>query len=77
MNRAKRRWFPKKPICEGGSREFLTVGLQEVRPALMLLSLSMGLSLTLMILELCIYWQSKICKRRMIPVHVASKRTFR
>lgn len=52
MNRMKRIWFPKKPDCEGGSRGFLTVGLQETKPALQLLAIGTGLSLAIMIVEI-------------------------
>lgn len=52
MNRYKRKWFPKKPICDAGSRGFQTVGLQEVRPALLFLGIGTGISLFVMIGEI-------------------------
>lgn len=55
MNRLKRRWFPKKPICEGGARGFMTVGLQEVKPALYLLLIGNALSVLLMLVEMCMH----------------------
>lgn len=56
MNRAKRRWFPKKPICEGGVRGFTTVGIAEVKPALLLLLMGMGASFGVLFVE----WLVKI-----------------
>lgn len=52
MNKYKRKWFPKKPICDAGSREFQTVGLQEVKPALLFLGIGTGISLFMMIGEI-------------------------
>lgn len=52
MNKQKRRWFPKKPICEGGARGFTTVGIQEVKPALYLLVFGTLFSILLMFVEL-------------------------
>lgn len=56
MNRAKRRWFPKKPICEGGARGFMTIGIAEVKPALLLLLMGMVISFVILLFE----WMSKI-----------------
>lgn len=55
MNKYKRRWFPKKPICEGGARGFMTVGLQEVKPALYLLLIGTSLSLAILLFEFAVY----------------------
>lgn len=52
MNRSKRRWFPKKPICDGGTRGFTIVGLQEVKPALFLLLYGTLLAFVLMYMEI-------------------------
>lgn len=51
MNRAKRRWFPKKPICEGGVRGFITIGIAEVKPALLFLLIGMGVSFAILLIE--------------------------
>lgn len=55
MSKQIRRWFPKKPICEGGARGFTTVGLQEVKPALYLLLIGTGLSVVLMFIEIAMH----------------------
>lgn len=55
MNKYKRRWFPRKPICDAGSRGFQTVGLQEVKPALLFLGIGTGISLFIMIAEFLYY----------------------
>lgn len=52
MNRAKRRWLPKKPVCEGGARDFITIGIAEVKPALVFLLMGMCVSFAILILEL-------------------------
>lgn len=54
MNRAKRRWFPKKPLCEGGTRGFLIVGIAEVKPALLFLLMGMGVSIAILLVE-CVF----------------------
>lgn len=54
MNKYKRRWFPTKPICEGGARGFTIVGLQEVKPALFLLLYGNLFAFILMCLEILI-----------------------
>lgn len=56
MNRQKRRWYPRKPICEGGTRGFITVGLAEVQPAIMLLLIGTGISLLIMFGELLVHF---------------------
>lgn len=66
MNKFKRRWFPKKPICDGGVRDFRTVGLQEIKPALFLLLIGVSLSVIIMLIELCTHmlmqrtWRKRI-----------------
>lgn len=67
MNKYKRRWFPKKPDCEGGARGFITVGLQEVKPALFLLLIATALSLALMLIEICMHKAMLQCKRSKVP----------
>lgn len=51
MNRVKRRWLLKKPICEGGNRDVRTVGIQEVKPALILLLMGIIISFIILIIE--------------------------
>lgn len=67
MNKYKRRWFPKKPICEGGARGFLTVGLQEVKPALFLLLYGSAMSLGLMFIEICMHKAILWSNRNKVP----------
>lgn len=69
MNKSKRRWFPKKPICEGGTRGFLTVGLQEVKPALELLAIGTGASLFIMIIEITVNLIQVWLHKRRFKVH--------
>lgn len=54
MNRAKRRWFPKKPICEGVTSDLKAVGINEVQPALKLLAMGVFLSFLIMLLEIVV-----------------------
>lgn len=51
MNRVKRRWLLKKPVCEGGNRDVRVVGLQEVRPALILLMIGYSAAMFLLLFE--------------------------
>lgn len=51
MKREEIHWIPKKPKCEG-STGFLTVGLMEVKPALMLLLFGYGISVSIAVLEI-------------------------
>lgn len=60
MNRVKRRWFPKKPNCEAGVRGFMTVGIAEVKPALLFLLMGMGVSFFILFIE----WLTNICSAR-------------
>lgn len=50
MKRDELRWIPKKPDCEGG-RGFMTVGLQEVKPAVVFLLIGYGLSVLIIAAE--------------------------
>lgn len=51
MKREEIRWFPSKPKCDAGSRGFVTVGLQEIKPAVFLLLSGYGLSIIVFIVE--------------------------
>lgn len=64
MNKQKRRWFPKKPACESGARDFMTVGLQEIKPALYLLIFGTFLSFIVMLVEIGFDRISKRCKSK-------------
>lgn len=44
MKRDELKWIPKKPDCEGGRRGFQTVGLNEIKPAAILLLIGYGVS---------------------------------
>lgn len=72
MNRVKRRWFPKKPICEGGAKDFITVGLQEVKPALYLLIIGTSLSLILMFAEIVMH-KATFCYNKLPIPHCLDK----
>lgn len=50
IRREEVRWVPKKPKCEGG-QGFKTVGLSEVKPAIILLLIGYGLSVGIAITE--------------------------
>lgn len=52
MKRDELRWIPKKPKCEGGRRNFVSVGLDEVKPAIILLLIAYVLSILLSIIEI-------------------------
>lgn len=67
MNKYKRRWFPKKPDCDSGVRGFLTVGLQEVKPALVLLCIGNGLAFALLVMEMLIHNAMLSCIRNKVP----------
>lgn len=45
MKRDEIKWIPKKPDCEGGRRGFMTVGLNEIKPAAFLLLMGYGVSI--------------------------------
>lgn len=55
MNKIKRRWFPKKPMCEGGSRGFVTVGIAEVKPAIIFYIVGTGVSSAILIIEIILH----------------------
>lgn len=63
MNKFKRRWFPKKPLCDGGARDFRTVGLQEVKPALFFLLIGTAVSVLLMLIEVCAHMVVQRCNQ--------------
>lgn len=52
IDRTHRHWIPQKPQCEGGGRGFVSVGLTEVHPAVMLLVFGAAASFGVMIIEI-------------------------
>lgn len=52
MKRDELKWIPKKPDCEGGRRGFMTVGLNEIKPAAVLLLIGYGVSVVFLIAEI-------------------------
>lgn len=52
MSKQIGRWFPKETLCEGEASGFTTVGIREIRPALLLLLNGTALSLVLMFIEI-------------------------
>lgn len=52
IDRTHRHWIPRKPQCEGGGRGFVSVGLTEVHPAIMLLVFGSAASFGVMIIEI-------------------------
>lgn len=60
----KRRWFPKKPICEGGARGFQTVGLQEVKPAIIFYVVGIAVAFGIMLLEVIYLRLSTLLRER-------------
>lgn len=54
----QRRWVPRKPPCEG-SLGFNSIGITEVKPALMVLAFGFALSLATMLGEVICKYLSK------------------
>lgn len=50
IKREELRWVPKKPNCEGG-QGFISVGMNEIKPALYLLITGYGISISIIIAE--------------------------
>ncbi|XP_031621018.1 ionotropic receptor 75a-like [Contarinia nasturtii] len=55
------RWFPKKPICENSASKLKSVGLVEIKSALLILIIGSGISLFIFLLEIIMY---KLLKNR-------------
>lgn len=51
MNRVHRQFIPSKPRCEAGSRKFVSVGITEIRPAVLFFAIGMLTSFIIMLLE--------------------------
>lgn len=62
-----RRWYPRKPPCEGGIG-FNSIGLTEVRPALMLLLFGFGAASVVLLLEILHTFLQKKCNRNIALV---------
>lgn len=67
MKRDQLKWIPEKPGCEGGRRGFQTVGLNEIRPAVILLLIGYGVSVLLFIIEILQMWWIAHCKVESTP----------
>lgn len=67
LDRIHRRWLPRKPPCEGGIG-FNSIGLTEVRPALMLLLFGFGAAFVVLLLELLHTFLEKKCNRNIALV---------
>lgn len=62
MKRDELRWIPKKPNCNGGSRGFVTVGLSEIKPAIILLALGYALCVLMLGIEILLSKLNAQCK---------------
>lgn len=51
MKREEIRWIPKKPECTGGQATFITVDLNVIEPAIILLVLGYALSIVILLVE--------------------------
>lgn len=61
MNREEIRWVPKKPECDKTQRGFHTVGLTEIRPALMLLLFGYAIAVAIAVVEIVHRFLSTMC----------------
>lgn len=52
IDRVHRQFIPAKPRCEAGSRKFVSVGMTEIRPAVIFLAIAVLMSLLIMLLEI-------------------------
>lgn len=48
MKRDELRWTPSKPVCEGGLSGFVSVSLDEIKPAVILVLFGYGLSILIL-----------------------------
>lgn len=51
MKREEIRWISKPPECEGGHRDFMTVGIVEIKSAIYLLFIGYAISTLICIVE--------------------------
>lgn len=51
MKREEIRWIPKKPECTGGQATFITVDLNVIEPAIILLLFGYALSIVMVLVE--------------------------
>lgn len=56
LDREHRRWIPRKPECGSGGRGFVTVGLTEINPAIILLIAGNAISVAIFLTEKIIKW---------------------
>lgn len=52
MKREEIRWIPKKPECVSGHTSFITVDLNVIEPAIILLLVGYALAVAIILLEL-------------------------
>lgn len=55
MNREFKRWIPQKIICAGNVGGFVSVGITEIMPALVVLLIGSGMAFGILVLEIGIY----------------------
>lgn len=51
MNREEIRWIPKKPECSNGNTAFITVDINVIEPAIILLLVGYGFSMIIVLVE--------------------------
>lgn len=61
-SRIRRRWLPTKPECEGRGGGYVSVGITDFIPALLVLSYGFLVSFAVLVIEIIIYFRSKIMK---------------
>lgn len=62
--RERIRWIPKKPICNGGGAEFVTVNMKTIEPPIILLLVGYALSLLILVAEILVkYLENKFYLR--------------
>lgn len=54
MNREQAKWFPKKPKCENIPSNFTPIGIVEIRPALVIFVIGVGVAFTIFLIEIAI-----------------------
>lgn len=73
MDCIRRRWFPRKPPCEG-SLGFNSIGLTEVRPALLLLLFGFVATISVLLIEIL---YNKFQKKHQKKIAHPKKRLFK
>lgn len=73
LDRNYRQWIPRRPICEPGGRGFVSVGLKEIRPAIILFLIMIGVSIFLLLCEIIL---KRVLQFYSTPPKVAKKKIF-